>query len=129
MKVRMDNTIAKIDEEKQIVYGWASVVEKNGDAVVDQQGDIISIDEIEKAAHRFLTDCRVAGDSHIVKGVGHLVESVVFSRDLQKALDIDLGQSGWFVGFKVTDPDVWDRVKKGELSMFSIGGTGKRAEI
>ena len=78
MKVRMDNTIAKIDEEKQIVYGWASVVEKNGDAVVDQQGDIISIDEIEKAAHRFLTDCRVAGDSHIVKGVGYLVESVVF---------------------------------------------------
>lgn len=125
----MNCEISKLDIEKQIVYGWASVVEKNGVPVVDQQGDVISIDEIEKAAHKFLTDCRIAGDSHITKGVGHLVESIVFSKDLQKALDIDLGQTGWFVGFKVTDDDVWNRVKKGELSMFSIGGTGSRKEI
>ena len=97
--------------------------------MVDHQGDMISIDEIEKAAHKFLTDCRVAGDSHITKGVGHLVESIVFSNELQKALDINLGQTGWFVGFKVTDQDVWDRVKKGELSMFSIGGSGTRTKI
>lgn len=128
-KVQMSCDIAKVDTEKRIVYGWASVVEKDGKAVVDHQGDIISIDEIEKAAHKFLTDCRVAGDSHITKGVGHLVESVVFSKELQKALDINLGQTGWFVGFKVTSDEVWERVKKGELSMFSIGGTGKRTEI
>ena len=128
-KIKMNCEISKLDLEKQIVYGWASVVEKDGKAVVDHQGDIISIDEIEKAAHQFLTDCRVAGDSHITKGVGHLVESIVFSNELQKALGIDLGQAGWFVGFKVTSDEVWKRIKKGELSMFSIGGSGKRTEI
>jgi hypothetical protein len=30
---------------------------------------------------------------------------------------------------RVDDPDVWKRVKKGELRAFSIGGTGTRVPL
>ena len=36
---------------------------------------------------------------------------------------------GWWIGFKVTDPDVWDKVKDGTYPMFSIEGTAIREEI
>jgi hypothetical protein len=78
-------------------------------------------------------DCRVGGESHIFKGGAELVESMVFSKALQDALNIDIkkdGESveGWFVGFRITDEDLLDKVEKGELSMFSIGGSGIREE-
>ena len=36
---------------------------------------------------------------------------------------------GWWIGFKVTDDDVWEKVKDGTYSMFSIEGTAERAEV
>lgn len=36
---------------------------------------------------------------------------------------------GWWIGFRVTDDDVWEKVKSGEYSMFSIGGTAIREEV
>ena len=35
---------------------------------------------------------------------------------------------GWWVGFRVSDPDVWEKVKDGTYKMFSIEGTGERVE-
>ena len=32
------------------------------------------------------------------------------------------------VGFRVSDPDVWEKVKDGTYKMFSIEGTGERVE-
>ena len=66
---------------------------------------------------------------HAVIGVGEVVESVVLSKDLQQALGINLGIEGWFVGVHVQDADTWARVQKGELTMFSIGGTGERTPL
>jgi len=34
--------------------------------------------------------------------------------------------SGWWVGFKVQDPEVWAKVKTGERTGFSIHGHGRR---
>lgn len=36
---------------------------------------------------------------------------------------------GWWIGFRVTDPDVWDKVKSGEYPMFSIEGEAVREEV
>jgi hypothetical protein len=123
----MNAEIHKADEDKRLVYAWASVVTKGGEPVADLQGDIITIDELEKAAHGFMLNSREAGDMHIkTTGVGKAVESVVFSKQMQEALGVDLGQEGWFVVMKITDDEVWERVKKGELTMLSIGGKAKR---
>lgn len=120
-------TIAKTQLDKQLVYAWASVITKAGEPVEDHQGDIISAEDLEAAAHDFIINSREAGEMHITTtGIGKIVESMVFTKSMQDALGIDLGQEGWFVVIKVDDPEVWDKVKKGEYKMLSIGGSGTR---
>lgn len=126
-KVNFEAEIHKSDEDKRLVYAWASVVTKDGEPVQDLQGDTVTVEELEKAAHGFMLNSREAGDMHVqTTGVGKVVESVVFSKQLQDALGIDLGQEGWFVTVSVSDDGVWKRIKSGELSMLSIGGKAKR---
>lgn len=126
--IHLEGRITKVDEDRQLVFGWFSVVEELGKAVVDSQGDVISEDELEKAAYDFVLDVRIAGEMHKNIGVGGLVESMVFTKEKQKALGIDLGKVGWFGGFRVTDQAVWGSIKAGKYPSFSIGGLGKRAE-
>jgi hypothetical protein len=118
--------IKKIDEDERMVFGWFSVVEKDGELIKDSQDDYIEPMELEKAAYSYVLDARIAGDSHVRKGVGQLVESIVFTKEKQEALGIDLGHVGWWGGFHINDDNVWDKIKKGEYPMFSIGGTGTR---
>ncbi|MFB3778335.1 MAG: XkdF-like putative serine protease domain-containing protein [Bryobacteraceae bacterium] len=122
----MTDNIVKIDTEQQLVFGWASVVFDQDGPVVDRQGDVIDASELEKAAYAYVLESRVGGEMHRTTGVAKLVESIVFTKQKQEALGIDLGKTGWWVGFKVTDPDVWAKVKKGELRSFSIHGKARR---
>jgi hypothetical protein len=61
--------------------------------------------------------------------IGEVVESLVFTKDVQDALGISLGKIGWFIGVKINDQDLFNKFKTGEYSMFSIGGRGHRIEI
>lgn len=124
-----DELIFKLDEEKRLVWGWASVVTEGGESVVDRQGDVIEVDELQRAVHKFMTDYRVGGNMHDELGIGTVVESIVLTKQVQDALGIDLGREGWFVGLKVDNDAVWKRVKSGELRAFSIGGSGTRTAI
>ena len=40
-----------------------------------------------------------------------------------------LPDAGWWIGFKVTDSGVWEKVKDGTYTMFSIEGEAERIEI
>lgn len=123
-------TIVKVDEEKRLVFGWASVIKDTQDKVLlDRQDDFIdSEDELEKAAYEYVLKSRDGGEMHIRKGVSTMVESVVLSKEKQAALGIPSGTIpvGWWVGFKVNDERVWGEVKKGGYVGFSVHGTGKR---
>ena len=115
--------IEKADPDKQQLFGWASVVTKNGRPVIDKQDDIIPVDELESAAYDFCLSSRRQGDMHQrTEGVGKLIESMVFSAEKQKALGIDLGMEGWWVGFQCDCQDLWKDVKSGKKLEFSIGG-------
>ena len=139
--VTLPMVVTKMDIEQQKVMGWASVVMRAGKLVIDKQGDVILPDDLEKAAHDFTLHCRIQGDMH-KKGpngqplqVGRLIESIVFTPEkLSKglsAVDPETGEQlfGWFVGFKVDDPRVWDAHKRGERPEFSMGGRGVREEF
>ena len=52
--VKLTGKIAKRDDEKFLVFGWASMAD-----VTDSQGDIISIDTPEKAAYDFVLHIRI----------------------------------------------------------------------
>jgi hypothetical protein len=122
-------TVAKADPDKQLIFGWASIVEKGGKPVVDKQGDIIPVEELEKAAYDFVLHSRQNDDRHIGGPTGRCVESMVFTKDKQQALGIDLGKVGWWVGFKVDDDDLWAAHKRGERPEFSIGGGAVRESV
>jgi hypothetical protein len=125
-------TVIKSDDDRRLVFGWASVaVRVDGESVVDFQNDVIDIAELEQAAYAYVVDFGMAGEMHERGGVGVLVESVVFTKEKAAAMGIpeDVLPQGWWVGFKITDDEVWQKVKNGEYSMFSIEGTAAREEI
>lgn len=120
--------ILEKNEEQRIVWGWAYVSEKDDAIVVDHSGEMIDADLVQKAAHGFVRDSRAGGVVHEALA-GEIVDSLFFSKDVQRALGIDLGKVGWFIGMKVHDADAWARVKSGELRMFSIGGFAEWEEM
>ena len=128
-KLHFSGTVTKVDADKQLVFGWVTLTEVNGEQVVDKQGDIISENEMESMAYNYVLTCRTAGEMHEKVGVGKLVESVVFSKQKQQALGIDLGKTGWWCGFKINDSEVWKKVKDGTYSAFSIHGKGYREKV
>lgn len=115
--------IAKADDALRVVWGWASVAVEKGVPVIDKQNHIVEIDGLQKAAHNFVAEFRTGSNTHKSLGVGTVVESMVFTKEVQKSLGIDLGREGWYIGMKIHDDALWQRVKKGEMKGFSIGGT------
>jgi hypothetical protein len=128
-----DAEISKADADKQQIFGWASVVEVNGEPIVDLQGDQISIDEMEKAGYEYVMKSRKGGDMHLRNNwepiqKSEMIESFIVTPEKRDAMGLpDSVPSGWWVGFKVQDPNVWDMVKSGERTGFSIHGHGRRS--
>jgi len=136
----VDFEVMKAEPDKQLVFGFCSTTTKNGQPILDKQGDIIRTDDIEKAAYDFVLYSRTQGDMHERKGVGRLIESMIFTKEKEQAINqylaeegtggsINLGLEGWWLGFRVDDPETWANIKAGNLPEFSIGGRGERKEI
>ena len=121
--------ITKIDEEHRLIYGWASIIEEYGKVVVDKQGDVIDVADLVAAAHDYMTESREAHEMHEGVKKGETVESIIFTKEVQAALGIDLKKVGWFICQKISDDDTWAAIKSGEIKSFSIGGSGKRVPI
>jgi len=124
--------IAKANEDKQQIFGWASVVEVNGEPVVDLQGDAITADEMEKAGYEYVMKSRKGGDMHLRDNwspiqKSEMIESFIVTDDKREAMGLPSDiPTGWWVGFQVRDPEVWAKVKSGERTGFSIHGHGRR---
>ncbi len=120
------NKIEATDEEQRLVFGFFSVVEVDGNPVVDLQGDVITSKDIENAAYKYMRFSRMGDDRHDERAKAVIVESMVFTKEKQKLLGIDLGFVGWWGGFKVLDDALWKNFKSGKYEGFSIGGRGRR---
>ena len=121
--------IAKSDDEKMLAFGWANVsMRVGGELIEDWQGDIIEPEELEAAAYEYVRLYGDGGEMHERGGVAVLIESVVFTEDKMAAMGIPVGTLpvGWWIGFKVTDKDVWEKIKNGTYSMLSIEGEAER---
>lgn len=117
--------ILKTDTEKHYVTGivYEPMVE-------DTDGNYMTEDEITKAAHWFMKN---AGDADIqhcfekAEGV-EVVESYVAKCDMEiEGQPIKKGT--WLMTMEVTDTEVWDRIEKGEITGFSMGGKGSYSEV
>ncbi len=124
--------IMKSDDEKMLAFGWASVsMRVDGEVIEDWQADIIEPEELENAAYEFVLLYREGGEMHERGGTAVLIESVVFTEEKVQAMGIPAGTLpvGWWIGFKVLDEEVWEKVKAGTYLMFSIEGEAERVEV
>lgn len=123
--------ISKSDDEKMLAFGWANVsIRANGEVIEDWQKDIVEPEDLENAAYNFVEFYREGGEMHERGGAAVLIESVVFTEEKLRAMGIPEGTLpvGWWIGFHVTDPDVWEKVKDGTYPMFSIEGEAERVD-
>jgi hypothetical protein len=114
--------IAKEDEERQIVYGVALRPDKP-----DLQGDIMTKEQIEIAAHKFMADSR-KGDLHHKQELSGSDFIVIESAIARVDEPPNIKKGDWVVGVKLSD-SLWQMVKDKEINAFSIRGFGKRRQI
>ena len=121
--------VTKMDEDKRIVYGYASVISKNGEPIVDRQGDIITAEELEKAASEFMLSSRIGKTMHSGEPTTTIIHSFPMTDEIKKAYQIESPYEAWLIAVKVHDDVTWNMVKSGELKDFSIGGKATRREL
>lgn len=118
--------------DEHLVFGWANVaLDKEGNPPLDWQGDVTKVETLEKAAYAFVLKHRVTGENHKGEAVGHLVESMMFTKEKIAKLGLPEGSvpEGWWVGFYIPDDEVCAKIKTGEYKMFSIQGKAKRIAL
>jgi hypothetical protein len=130
MKREIQFELVRKDAKAHRVYGWANVVEKDGEVVIDKHGDMITADDLEDAAADFVKHYRQGGEDHEGLARNILVTSIVMTHDVQKALGLSDSPLpvGWFVGFELT-AESYGKVEKGEKLMFSIEGEAETEEV
>ena len=121
--------VTKVDNEQRVVYGYASVVSKNGEVVVDRQGDVITAETMEKAATQFMLGARNGLTMHSGEPTTTIVHSMPLTKQIMDSFGIQCDKEGWLIAVKVHDDATWDRMKKGEFTGFSIGGRAKKVQI
>jgi len=119
-------SIVAKQEEKQLVFG----VVLKADAT-DLQGDHISADEVEEAAHKFMIASRMMDLNHqetLPQSRAIPVESFIAPADCE-INGQGIGKGDWVLGVKVFDPELWKAIKNDEINAFSIKGRGKRRKL
>lgn len=120
------------DDTKRLVYGV--VYEPFDGSNADTQGDFASAEEIEKAAHAFMDAIRAGnGGNNLmhelpIDGKAKVVESYIALQDMW--LNGDLIKKGsWVLVTHVPDPELWQMIQSGELTGYSMEGTGKSSDL
>ncbi|NUP12895.1 MAG: hypothetical protein HOW73_43200 [Polyangiaceae bacterium] len=110
--------ITKTDDEKRLLYGV--VLEPD---TVDAQDDTYDAETVEQAAHVYLSHFRNVGLQHkqLINHWVQVVESFIAPIDFSMN-DQLVKRGSWVMVVKVLNDDLWSRVKRKEITGFSIGG-------
>lgn len=125
LKIHVSKAQATSDDEATVT-GWASVVtDEHGVPIIDYDGDIIPVRELEKAAQTAFVDAGGkgrAGDMHERTGVADIVESMVLTKEKRQALGLGEGPEGWVVTLKVRDKQLVKDIRSGRKLELSLHG-------
>jgi DNA adenine methylase len=119
-----DSTLIKGLDPNDERYVLGIVLEPE---VVDAQGDIYSAEEIRQAAHRFMEEFGGLGLMHRMR----VNDQVKVLETYLAPSDFTLGETTirkgtWLLAVHVLSDELWGRVKDGDLTGFSIGGSARR---
>ena len=109
-------------DDERYVLGVVLVPER-----VDAQGDVYSHEEVRQAAHRFMEEFGGLGLMHQlrVNDQVKVLESYLAPVDLQVGV-VAVPKGTWLLAVRVQSDELWERVRAGELTGFSIGGSARR---
>ena len=120
-------SVLKADEtdEERFVLGAVLIPDET-----DLQDDLITAEEIEHAAHQFMINKGDIGIQHEEwpQNAAIIVETYVVRQDLD-INDQHVIKGSWMLGLKILSDEMWNAVKSGELTGFSIGGQALRRQI
>ncbi|NNU87957.1 structural protein [Geobacillus sp. MR] len=122
MKHELTAPVTHKNEEKRIVFGPVLVPNEP-----DSDGDVVSAEKIEEVAHKFLEQYGNIDLQHTLNNVGKVVESYILPFDWEINNELTVPKGSWMMGVRVQDEGVWQAVKEGKLTGFSIMGVPKVA--
>lgn len=122
---------AAVDEEQQMVVGPAMIPEMliyRNDKETGEYNVFFSKDTIKCVAEKFYAKA-YQGNANLmhdpeqtVDGVNYFLSWIKNDAKGMVGLTGDYPDGTWFVGAKITNPDVWAKVKSGEIKGFSVEG-------
>ena len=97
----------------------------------DYDGEILTEQEIQYAAHKFMSDYRIIDPEHVCAltneciNVGTPVESTILRepvtvKSIHEGKDMYLPKGTWVLGIEVTDDREWERIVTGEATGLSL---------
>ncbi len=96
----------------------------------DSQGDVYSAEDVRQAAYNFMQNYQTIGIQH-TKAAGDkikILESWIQRDDA--AIDGQIVKAGtWLLGVRIVDDELWQAVKDGSFTGFSIGGMASRTPV
>lgn len=124
IKKEFSTILFKAMGEKMLVTGVVAEPDS-----IDTQGDLIPIEEIEKACHSFMLSSQLVGLQHLMEAPARVVESYICPIDWQVSENEMVKKGSWVITVKVQEPEIWRMIKSGEFTGFSIGGFAKRTPV
>ncbi|MDO8945364.1 MAG: XkdF-like putative serine protease domain-containing protein [Desulfobacterales bacterium] len=123
---------AETAAEKRYVLGVVLEPNDGVDAPMnpDTQGDVYSAGDIEKAAHKWMSEFLNVGLMHAELAGRRIipVESFVVPVDMELG-EQKIIKGTWMIGAIIEDPEVWKAVKAGQLTGWSMGGFAVREPL
>lgn len=119
--------ILKADDEHHYVTGvvYEPMVE-------DTQGNYMTEEEIAKAEHWYMKNGHSVDLQHSFDAEPDdsacVVESWITKSDEKIAGQL-IKKGTWMMTIEVSNPDVWSKVQKGEITGFSMGGFGNYSKV
>jgi hypothetical protein len=113
-------------QEEHFIFGVVLVPNET-----DSQGDIYSPDEVRKAAHAYM---EASAGTFKLMHAGQPVDGLkVLETYVTKVVETHNGETfpvgTWLMAARVLDNNLWENIKKGVFTGFSIGGSAVRENL
>lgn len=108
------NHAVKINKDKRLVTGPVLVPDEP-----DLDGDVVTAEQVEEVAYKFMEDYQNIDIMHKFRNVARPVESYIL-RDDEEINGVHLPRGTWMITARIYDDDIWQGVKTGKYTGFSI---------
>lgn len=118
-KIRFDVKIFTKSEDERIVSGVVYAPNET-----DSQGDFATAEEIKKAAYGFMESLlHTFKQNHIGAPVAATILETYLAPIAMKVNDQEIPEGAWVLTTRVNDPKIWEDIKKGEITGYSMAGS------